>query len=164
MEKLATEERDGMSLIVGTVTHWVCAFIMLYGLYIAAYGHLTPGGGFAGGVILACGFMLMMLAFGKKRLGKSLSLGRASVLDCFGALFFWLLAAAGILLGGGILFKNFLPHGERLRLWSAGIIPLCNAAIALKVMASLVLVLGALSALRVTAGGKDGEFVTDIEE
>ena len=31
MKKLATEEREGMSLIVGTVTHWVCAFIVLSG-------------------------------------------------------------------------------------------------------------------------------------
>ena len=164
MKKLATEEREGMSLIVGTVTHWVCAFIVLFGLYIVAYGHLTPGGGFAGGVILACGYILLMLAFGRKRLAAILPLSRASALDCIGALAFWVLATAGILFGGGVFFRNFLPLGKRLRLWSAGIIPLCNVAIALKVCASLVLVLVALSVLRVKAGGTDEDFITDIEE
>ena len=47
---------------------------------------------------------------------------------------------------------------------SAGIIPLCNVAIALKVTASLVLALVALSVLRVKAGGSDEEFITDIDE
>ena len=164
MRKLATEEREGMSTIVGTVTHWVCAFIILYGLYITAYGHLTPGGGFAGGVILACGFTLLMLAFGKGRLVAIMPLSAASALDCVGALAFWFLAIAGILFGAGVFFDNFLPHGVPRRLWSAGIIPLCNVAIALKVTASLTLALVALSVLRVEAGGTDEQFVSDIEE
>ncbi len=164
MKKLATEERDGMSTIVRTVTRWVSAFIILYGLYIVAYGHLTPGGGFPGGVIMAGGFVLLMLAFGKKRLTALLPVARASALDCLGALGFWLLAVAGLVFGGGVFFRNFLPHGLRLRLWSAGIIPLCNVAIALKVTASLVLMLVALSVLRVKAGGTDEDFVSDIEE
>jgi len=164
MKRLATEEREGMSTIVQTVTRWVCAFIVLFGLYIVAYGHLTPGGGFAGGVILACGFILVMLAFGKKKLDAILSLSTASTLDCVGALAFWLLAIAGIVFGGGVFFKNFLPLGRPLRLFSAGIIPLCNVAIALKVGASLVLALVALSVLRVKKGGTDDEFITDIDE
>ena len=39
----------GMSIIVKTVSHWMSAFIFLYGLSIVFYGHLTPGGGFPGG-------------------------------------------------------------------------------------------------------------------
>jgi len=164
MKHLATEEREGMSTIVGTVTHWVCGFIILYGAYIVLYGHLSPGGGFAGGVILACGFMLLMLAYGKRRLVAALPLSTASVLDCVGALGFWLLAVLGLLIGGGVFFKNFIPHGVRFRLCSAGIIPLANIAIAVKVCASLVLVLVALSVLRVKARGSDEDFVTDIDE
>lgn len=163
MRRLATEERQGMTTIVGTVTHWVCSFIILYGIYVVVYGHLTPGGGFAGGVILACGFTLLMLAFGKGRLAEVLPLSRASALDCIGALIFWLIAAGGVLMGEQF-FKNFLAHGFRFRLWSAGTIPLANLAIALKVSASLVLVLVALSVLRVDGIGADEGFITDIDE
>ena len=40
----------GMTVIVKTVTRWVKVFIFLYGIYIIITGHLSPGGGFAGGV------------------------------------------------------------------------------------------------------------------
>ena len=42
--------RDGMSLIVRTICRWLKGFILLYGIHIILYGHLTPGGGFAGGI------------------------------------------------------------------------------------------------------------------
>lgn len=164
MKQLATEEREGMSTVVRTVTRWVSAFILLYGLQLVAYGHLTPGGGFAGGVMLACAFVLLMLAFGKKRLSEMFPVSAVCELDCVGALCFWSLAVAGMLFGGGVFFKNFLPRGEKFHLWSGGIIPLCNVAIAFKVMGALVLVVVALSVLRVKAGGTDEEFISDIEE
>lgn len=55
-----------MSLIVKTVTKLTVGFILLYGVYVALTGHLSPGGGFAGGVIVALAFIHVMLAFGKE--------------------------------------------------------------------------------------------------
>ena len=55
-----------MSLIVKTVTKLTLGFILLYGIYIALAGHLSPGGAFAGGVIIALSFVHTMLAFGKE--------------------------------------------------------------------------------------------------
>jgi len=52
----------GMTIIVKTVSSWVKVLIFLFGIYITIFGHLTPGGGFAGGVILACSYILLMLA------------------------------------------------------------------------------------------------------
>ncbi len=56
----------GMSLIVKTVTKLTLGFILLYGIYVALIGHIAPGGGFAGGVIVALSFVHIMLAFGKE--------------------------------------------------------------------------------------------------
>ena len=56
----------GMSPIVKTVTRWVKVFIFLYGVYIIITGHVAPGGGFAGGVIIACSYMLLTLAYGRE--------------------------------------------------------------------------------------------------
>ena len=53
----------GMTLIVKTVTRWVKVFIFLFGVYIVITGHLGPGGGFAGGLIIACSYILLTLAF-----------------------------------------------------------------------------------------------------
>ena len=55
-----------MTIIVKTVTRITLGFILLYGIYIAVNGHLSPGGGFVGGVIIALSFIHIMLAFGKK--------------------------------------------------------------------------------------------------
>jgi multicomponent Na+:H+ antiporter subunit B len=56
----------GMTLIVKTVTKLTLGFILLYGIYITLNGHIAPGGGFAGGVIVALALVHIMLAFGKE--------------------------------------------------------------------------------------------------
>ena len=46
----------------------IAGLIFLYGIYIILHGHLTPGGGFAGGAIIAGAFILLILAFGSSAL------------------------------------------------------------------------------------------------
>ena len=138
----------GMTVIVKTVSSWIKAFIILFGIYIIITGHLTPGGGFSGGVILASCYILLMLAFGKDYVEKNLSLPVASKLDCVGALLFAFIAILGLVFGGSFfvnfLYQKYLP-GQPLDLVSAGTIPLSNIAIGLKVGASLFLVIFILS-------------------
>ncbi len=148
----------GMTVIVKTVTRWVKVFIFLYGVYIVLTGHLTPGGGFAGGVIIACSYILLTLAYGKEFALRRLSPRTAARLDSGGALLFLILALFGIGYGG-IFFANFLQRrfpGREFQLASAGIIPLCNIAIGLKVGASLFLVFALLSVLRVVLEADGG--------
>lgn len=149
----------GMTTIVKTVAGWVGGLIALYGVYIFLYGHLTPGGGFAGGVILACSFVLSTLAFGRRV--QEGAHGGAATLDCIGAFAFLGVALLG-LLGplGGRFFVNFLQRlapGEAYRLASAGTIPVSNAAIALKVAASLLAVFLALSAFEPASSRDEDE-------
>lgn len=156
---------NGMSTIVKTISSWIKILIVLFGVYIILFGHLTPGGGFAGGVILASSYVLLMLAFGRRFAEKNLSIPLASRLDCLGALLFALIAILGMGLGalGGCFFVNFLYRdylpGEPFRLVSAGTIPLSNIAIGLKVGASLFLVIIVLSLFRPdeTAGEEEGQ-------
>ncbi|MBN1490621.1 MAG: hypothetical protein JXA69_11950 [Phycisphaerae bacterium] len=137
---------SGMSLIVKTVTRLVAGFITLFGIYIVLYGHVSPGGGFAGGAILAAGLILVLLAFGREATLRMMSHDGALAWDCGGALAFVLIAALGYLAGG--FFVNFLSHGEPGQLNSAGMIPLLNAAIGAKVGAGLFGVFLALAVFR----------------
>ena len=57
-----------MTTIVKKVTQLVSGIIFLYGIYVITHGHLTPGGGFAGGAIIAGAFILLVLAYGSKLL------------------------------------------------------------------------------------------------
>ncbi len=142
----------GMTIIVKTVSSWVKMLIVLFGIYIILFGHLTPGGGFAGGVILASSYLLIMLAFGKEFVQKNLPLALDSKLDCLGALLFAMIAILGLFLCDKIFFANFLYQeylpGKAFDLISGGTIPLSNIAIGLKVGASLFLVIFLLSTFR----------------
>jgi multisubunit Na+/H+ antiporter MnhB subunit len=140
----------GMTVIVKTISGWVKVLIFLFGINIILFGHLTPGGGFAGGVILASSYVLLMLAFGREFVQKNLPIPLASRLDCLGAFLFALVAVLGIVFGGSFfvnfLYQKYLP-GHALNLVSAGTIPLSNIAIGLKVGSSLFLAIFALSSL-----------------
>ncbi|MFW6323799.1 MAG: hydrogen gas-evolving membrane-bound hydrogenase subunit E, partial [Desulfovibrionales bacterium] len=48
--------------IVSRVAKLMIPFIHLFGLYVIAHGHHSPGGGFQGGVILGAGFLLLALS------------------------------------------------------------------------------------------------------
>jgi len=156
---------EGMSLIVQTVTRWLKAFILLFGVYIVIYGHLTPGGGFAGGVIVACSFILLTLAYGQRRGLKAVSRGVAGEMDSVGALIFLAVALAGMI-AGGAFFANFIETGEaaRFTLPSAGLIPLSNIGIGLKVGMSLFLVFTVLSAMHVAVSGSRRRMISRGED
>jgi multisubunit Na+/H+ antiporter MnhB subunit len=134
---------EGMTFIVKTTTKLLIGIIFLFGIYITFYGHLTPGGGFAGGIMLACGLILMTLAFGKR-----MSLGRlsdfyASLLDNLGAFTFWLIALLGYT--GGYFLLNFIEKSNPFGLFSSGTILIINIAIGIKVFASVFAVFMALT-------------------
>lgn len=151
----------GMTLIVKTVARWVKSFIFLYGIYITLYGHLTPGGGFAGGVIIACAFVLLVLAFGKEKALERISKSLASELDSVGALMFLIIALLGIF-AGGTFFVNFIQKnapGQDFHLLSAGTIILSNIAIMIKVGSSLFMVFVILAVLRVVKKGDHLEMI-----
>jgi multicomponent Na+:H+ antiporter subunit B len=137
-----------MSPIVRTVCGWVAGFILLYGIQVVLYGHLTPGGGFSGGVIAASALVLILLAEGEASATETLSRQAAATLDSLGVLLFWLMPILGIVLAG-LFFVNFLttPPESRMSLWSGGIIPVCNVGIGLKVCSSLYLVVLVLTAV-----------------
>ena len=146
MDRLEQEIKDmskGMTPIVKTIARFVMGIIVIFGAYIVLYGHLTPGGGFAGGVILASAYVLLTLAFGKEMSLSKMSNTGASILDNSGALAFVIIGLLGFT--GGYFFYNFLPAGEAFHLFSAGSIPLANIAIGVKVTASVFAIFMALS-------------------
>lgn len=102
-----------MTIIVKTVTRLTLGFILLYGLYIAMNGHMIPGGGFAGGVIVALAFVHIMLAFGKEVALKRLRSRALRIVVCVAALIFL----------GVVMFAQKLPWPLFI---SETITPLCE--------------------------------------
>jgi len=150
----------GMTIIVKTISSWVKFIIVLYGIYIIVFGDFTPGGGFAGGVILAASFVLLTLAYGKDFAEKNFPLSLALILTCVGALSFALIATVPMLFDSSGFCSNFIfkesLFGENLdfRLMGSGTIAVIEFAIGLAVGASIYLVIRSLFAYR---AGKEQE-------
>ena len=78
----------GMSLIVKTTASLISGFVVVFAVYIALTGHLGPGGGFAGGVVLASAAVLLILAFGCAATKKFVSDSKCHLADSAGAMMF----------------------------------------------------------------------------
>jgi len=133
----------GITVIVRKVSQLLAGVVFLYGIYIIVHGHLTPGGGFAGGAVISGAFVLVILSFGSEIQKLNKSETRSSLLESTGILLFLLIAAAGFFLGSAFFF-NFLPKGTVGKLLSAGFIPLFNIAVGIEVAAGLLTIFLAL--------------------
>ena len=148
----------GMSMIAKTVTRWLKGPILLFGIYMVLYGHITPGGGFGGGVVIASAFILITLATGERAGLRTFSKGAASRLDSVGLLIFLALGWLGTWYGAGYFFRNFIatPETAQFTLMSAGVMPMANIALGLKVASALFLVFTVLTAFHIMEQGEGG--------
>jgi multisubunit Na+/H+ antiporter MnhB subunit len=114
--------------------------VFMYGLYVIVHGHLTPGGGFAGGVIIAGSFILVTLAYGGDFLKLVKEENRTTIVESLATILVITIAASGFLFGTKIFFNNFLPKGIVGHLVSAGVLPLYNIFVGTEVAASIFII------------------------
>ncbi|MCX5577864.1 hydrogen gas-evolving membrane-bound hydrogenase subunit E [Kaistia terrae] len=125
------------SEIVRTGTEILLPLIFTFGAYVIVNGHLSAGGGFQGGAVVASGVMLMLLA----RPGSTLNVALLSIIESFAGVFYVGLGILGLVLAGGFLDPRFLPKGEFGAFISAGAIPLISALLGIKVGAELSVII-----------------------
>ena len=90
-------------VIVQTVCRILIPFIQLYGLYVIAHGHSSPGGGFQGGVILGASFILLCLAYDIDEMKKRLSQKAILIYFSVGLLIYSGIGAICLAFGGNYL-------------------------------------------------------------
>jgi multicomponent Na+:H+ antiporter subunit B len=130
----------GMSLIVKKTTQLISGMIFMYGIYVIVHGHLTPGGGFAGGVIMAGSLIVVILAYGSDFLKLVKEKMGTTVIESLATILVIVIAASGFLFGTKIFFNNFLPKGTVGHLISAGVLPLYNIFVGTEVAASIFII------------------------
>jgi len=139
-----------MSPVVRTVANSIYFFVLIFGLYIIMHGHLSPGGGFQGGAVIASSFAMILVAHGTMRGFKLFKKDFFSLGESGGLFIFLCLAFAGIgtafffnaLAGDGGLFGNDVDYGVNLGdLNTAGFIPLMNIAVGLEVLSAFGVIL-----------------------
>ena len=127
------------SIIVDLVSRKLVPFVLLFGLYLIAYGHLSPGGGFQGGAVLSSAILLLCLSRGVNAT-RSLFTSRAvSALEIAAFTLFLVMSAVGMAVGVSFL-GNFLPLGRIGEIPSAGFILFLNLVIGLEVGAGITLI------------------------
>jgi len=130
--KAGKKKIEPASLVVYTGCRFLFPLIILFGLYVLIHGHLSPGGGFQGGAIIASAFVLIYMGCREKRPAMVLT----KVIESIGGLVFIIVGLIGLGIGGYFLL-NFLPGGVPNTLLSAGIIPIIYIAIGFKVGSEL---------------------------
>ncbi len=85
-------DQRGMTLIVKTATRILCGLIFVYGVFIVLDGHRAPGGGFAGGLIIALSFIQLVLSFGREPALVKSDIKRSLYLSVAGIILFLLFA------------------------------------------------------------------------
>jgi len=127
----AARDPDG-GFILSSSADLLFPFLLVVGFYIILHGHLTPGGGFQGGVILAAAFFIPLLA----RPGTSVNHAGLSFIDGMSGASFILIGLLSLYQGQQFLQPLF-DKGITGELLSAGSLPLLYLAVGLKVGAEL---------------------------
>jgi multicomponent Na+:H+ antiporter subunit B len=113
---------------------------LVVGVDVVVHGHLTPGGGFQGGVILATALHLLYVAGSYQALDRLRTVELFEHGEALGAAGFAVLGIAGIITSAAVL-TNMLSHGTLGQLFSAGTVPLLNALVGLEVASSVIVLL-----------------------
>jgi multicomponent Na+:H+ antiporter subunit B len=113
---------------------------VLLSIYITAHGHLTPGGGFQGGVVAATALLLVYLGGSYVALRRVRPLSLVEIAKASGAGAFVLIGIGGLIVGSAFL-QNLLPVGVPGELVSSGSIPVLSFAVGLEVAGGFVLIL-----------------------
>lgn len=147
------ESAAGFVLLAGA--ELMFPFLLILGAYVILHGHLTPGGGFQGGAILAAAFFVPFLA----NPGRAFDGHAMAFVEAFAGAAFILIGIYGIFREGDFMAPMFLEAGEFGALASAGSLPLLYLALGLKVGAEL----GSLVAEIAAAPGSDDPLFEESE-
>ena len=133
------------SMILKLISLPISIILICIGIMTILGGHITPGGGFQGGAMIAGGVILSILVYG---VGNSPLEFSHAFIEVLGALGFIALGLVGLLLGGSFLYNvgadlsNVVPamiqnifHYPDVT--NAGIIPYLNIFVGLKVFVGL---------------------------
>jgi multicomponent Na+:H+ antiporter subunit B len=148
-------------VIVRTVSRFMIPIIQLFSFYVYVHGHISPGGGFQGGCILAASFILMAVAFNIKEANKLFKKRIALFFIGFGVFLYAFTGVVPLFLQG-----NFLDYG-----YLSKILPLNSvmaryygmAIIELGVQITVMAVMVSIFSDLVTAG-RNEEMLKDNED
>lgn len=118
-------------VILNEVATRVIPMIHIFGVYIIVHGHISPGGGFAGGAVIGIGMVLHVLVFGLKAARRLIPEDTLIALTTLGPLWYAGTGLVGMFLGHQFLASANagLPLGAPGALLSSGAIPVITLGV-----------------------------------
>ncbi len=137
-----------MSTILRLFTFGISLIIICLGINTILGGHITPGGGFQGGAMIAGGLIFCIIVYGLKESPFKLSHNFLAGIESVGALGYVFLGLAGLVTSGFFLYnlgvdiygivpatiQTLFNYPDPI---NAGIIPYLNFVVGLKVLVGL---------------------------
>ena len=111
--------------------------IAIFAAYIIMNGHLSAGGGFQGGAVIASCVLLVLLAYPQYQLNVEF----LSITESVAGALFVLAGIAGLIVADGFLDSRILPLGQFGAFFSAGAIPVLSILLGVKVGCELSVIL-----------------------
>ena len=141
-----------MTKIVRTSADLFFPFCLVFGLYVVIHGHLTPGGGFQGGAVMATGTALLIVARAYEDITGRIRQMALKICEAAGLLLFLVAGLSGLFKGrpflgnwlafSGRLFSDPVAHGPNPGdLNTAGLLPLLNLGVGIEVLGGLTIIL-----------------------
>ena len=132
------------SVVVTAFVRFLVPTAQLFGLYVLAHGHESPGGGFQAGVILAAAYVALALGLGREAFARRVRERSCVALAAGGLMLYILTGIAGMLGGGTFLDYGALPLPVNVvDARYLGILSI-ETGVGLTVAATLVLIFGRL--------------------
>lgn len=127
-------------LILREITSLLLPFIQMYGIYVIFHGHLSPGGGFAGGMILGISLVLYILVFGLDTCLRKVPHRLSSVMESLGTLWYAAVGLVGVLRGATFLMNKSagIALGTPGKLFSSGLILIITIGVGMKVASTML--------------------------
>lgn len=119
-------------IIFRTVARFLVPCVLLFGAYIVLNGHLSAGGGFAGGAVLGAGLILYHLSNGTPKTRRFLN-EKTFIRIVMGSLLFYAVAKSYSFFTGANHIESLIPLGTPGSIFSAGLIMPLNIAVGLVV-------------------------------
>lgn len=133
--------------IVRCAADFFTPFALVYGFAVILHGHLSPGGGFQGGCVVAGAAVLLWAGYGYEVVGKLLKPDTLKAHEAAAAICYVLLALLGVVAGAMFCSNVLFQIGDIGDFISAGTIAFMNYAVGYKVLTGVACLLLLLCSL-----------------
>ena len=112
-------------------------FALVFMFYLILHGHLSPGGGFQGGVLMVASVLLVYYGHGYEVTTRAYSYELLHGTEGFASTVYVALAMMGVCVGAQFCQNILYTHGQIGDLYSAGTIFWMNVTVGVKVITGI---------------------------